>query len=618
MNFYEHQDRARKRTKVIVLLFIVAVIIIMGVIVVPVGLASEWNGGAIAIASVCCLLIVGISTLVKLGQLNDGGRVVAEMLGGTELQTSGRNKAEQKVKNIVEEMAIASGMPVPSIFIIEDNSINAFAAGWTPSDAVIGVTRGCIEQLNRDELQGVIAHEFSHISHGDMRINIRLIGVIFGIMAIGITGWIFARYIGPIILRSSSRSRSKEGVGGAGIGLAVIVFGLFLVICGSVGTFFGRLIQAAVSRQREFLADASAVQYTRNPNGIGSALRKIGGIPQQSSFSKDGGQCNHMFFSQAVRSLFASHPPTTERVARVEGIDVASLPAPTRVESGGVSENISGFSSTSVAQGVQEASGIQEEYVARAKLAINNISPTIKEALHNSWSARLVMYSLLINKGDPKQHKLLTNLLSDQEFVELKNLLPLVKKEDRASRLPMIDLAAPALKQMSNEQQVAFAKTLTTLVNSDHVYSRFEWVLVSVIKKHLANKNVRADSKKANKTLARCSKEINVVLSALAYSGADSGDLASGAHGHAWRVTGLKEMTMVQVNDCTMESMQKSLCALQSLRFVEKQKFLQACESCVENDGNVTVAEAETIRGIGDMLDCPIPMFGATPNMSPQ
>ena len=431
MNFYEHQDRARKRTKIIVFLFIVAVFMIVAMVVVPVGLVSEWNSSAIVVSAVFCLLIVGISALVKLGQLNDGGHVVAEMLGGTELQRTGSNSSERKVNNIVEEMAIASGMPVPPVYIIEDDSINAFAAGWTPSDAVIGVTRGCIEKLSRDELQGVIAHEFSHISHGDMRINIRLIGVIFGIMALGITGWIFVRHIGPMILYSSSRSRSKEGAGGAGIGLAIIVFGLFLVICGAVGTFFGRLIQAAVSRQREFLADASAVQYTRNPDGIGSALRQIGGIPEQSTFAKDAGQCNHMFFSQAVNSLFASHPPIAERVARVEGIDASTLPNPVDTQKSVVTEGVSGFYSTNVKICVQDASSIQGKYLVRSKRALKNISPIIKDALSNGWSARLVVFSLLIDLGDKEQQKTLVHLLSSEELVELRKLFPLVYKENR-------------------------------------------------------------------------------------------------------------------------------------------------------------------------------------------
>ena len=610
MNFYEHQDRAQKRTKIIVFLFIVAVLMIVAMVVIPVGLVSEWNPGAIVISAVFCLLIVGISTLVKLGQLNDGGHVVAEMLGGTQLQRTNNNSSEQKVNNIVEEMAIASGMPVPPVYILEDTSINAFAAGWTPSDAVIGVTRGCIEQLNRDELQGVIAHEFSHISHGDMRINIRLIGVIFGIMALGITGWIFVRHIGPIILHTSSRSRSKEGAGGAGIGLAIILFGLFLVICGAIGTFFGRLIQAAVSRQREFLADASAVQYTRNPDGIGGALRQIGGIPEQYSLAKESGQCNHMFFSQAVNSLFASHPPISERVARIEGIDISSLPDPVGAQTSGGHEQISGFSSTSVKTSVQEASAIRDKRIIRARCAINNISPLIRESLENSWSARLVMFSLLIDEQDEKQQKLLKDVLSGNELVELQRLFLLVNKEEESSRLPMIDLASPALKQLSSKQQGVFAKTLVDIIRSDDEVSRFEWVLVSVIKKHLTSSSLQKLSKGSNKKLRSLSSDVVLVLSMLAYSGAENKEQAGMAFDHALNEVGLKHEEICGVKKCNMNSVHSALLNLCSLLFVEKEKLLRACGLCVEHDGIFTVAEAETIRGIGDVLDCPIPMIG--------
>ena len=610
MNFYEHQDRARKRTKVIVFLFIVAVLMIIAIVIVPVGFMSEWNEGAIAIAAVFCLLIVGISTLVKLGQLNSGGHVGAEMLGGTELETTGGNPAQRKVKNIVEEMAIASGMPVPPVYIIEDDSINAFAAGWTPSDAVIGVTRGCIEQLSRDELQGVIAHEFSHISHGDMRINIRLIGVIFGIMAIGITGWIFVRYVGPILLRSAARSRSKEGAGGAGIGLAIIVFGLFLIACGAVGTFFGRLIQAAVSRQREFLADASAVQYTRNPTGIGSALRKIGGIPKDISFSKDAGQYNHMFFSQAVQSLFASHPPINERVARVENVDVSSIATPQVEHVAKQVTTASGFSSGFIKNGVQEAGKLQGPYIDLAKKAIGCIPLYLRESLMNGWSARLAMVALLVDANQPQQKTFLEQKLTAQELVELEKLIPLVRKIDHASWLPMADLAAPALKQLSSKQQILFAQLLSGVAKSDSVITRFEWVLVSVIQKHLANNVINKVSKRANKKLNSLKPDVIAVLGSLAYSGAKSQNEAVNAFKIGIKETGFNSVKMPSVQECGVEELHGSLQKLETLLFTEKQRFLQACELCVEHDGMVTVAEAETIRAIGDVLDCPIPMFG--------
>ena len=608
MNFYEHQDRARRRTKIIVFLFIVAVLLIVCVVTVPVGLFSEWNPGAIATAVVFCVLIVGISTLVKLRQLSSGGHVVAEMLGGTAVQTSDGDPAKQRIKNIVEEMAIASGMPVPPVYVIEDDSINAFAAGWSTSDAVVGVTRGCIEQLDRDELQGVVAHEFSHISHGDMRINIRLIGVIFGIMALGITGWIFVRYIGPAVLYSSSRSRSKDGAGGAGVGLAIILFGLFLMICGAVGTFFGRLIQASVSRQREFLADASAVQYTRNPMGIGGALRKIGNVPDGAAFSKDAGQCNHMFFSQAVRSLFASHPPITERIARVEGVDIDSLPESELSVSG--SGVVSSFSSSSVKESVSEAGSVQKKYLQRAASAIRGIDPVVREKLSNSWSARLVMVSLLIDEEPAGQSSTVTKLLTNPEIAELKTILPLISKIDRASRLPLVDLAAPALQQLSDSQRKEFGGVLDAFAKSDGVISRFEWVVISVLQKHLSIKFGKASNQKANKTLSSLAADAVLVLGSLAYSGADTPSHAAAAFEQGMASIQLRGLSIPALELCTMDGVQRALRRLQSLRFIERRRFLSACEVCAVHDDKVTVAEAETIRAIGDVIDCPVPMFG--------
>ncbi|MDP7008356.1 MAG: M48 family metallopeptidase [Phycisphaerales bacterium] len=588
-------------------LFAIAVALIIGIVVIPIGLFSEWNPSAMVVAGLFCVLIVGISSLVKLGQLNDGGQVVAEMLGGTELPTTNKSNSEQRVQNIVEEMAIASGMPVPTVYSIEDDSINAFAAGWTPSDAVIGVTRGCIEKLNREELQGVIAHEFSHISHGDMRINIRLIGVIFGIMAIGITGWIFVRYIGPVVLRSSSRSRSKEGAGGAAIGLGIILFGLFLVTCGSIGTFFGRLIQSAVSRQREYLADASAVQFTRNPLGIGNALRKIGGIPKHLSFSKEAGQCNHLFFTQAMRSLFASHPPINERIARVEGIDVSSLPEQHCTQPSQVAGS-SHFSASVVQETMQDIGSVQQQYLDRAKQAIANIPDVLHEALLDAWSARFIVLALVVDPTQQECSSLLHRYLTVEERNKLDSIIPIVQKSGRASRLPMIDLAAPAMRQLSTNQKQNFLNLLKTIVACDGVIDRFEWVVVYVVEKHLS---ITPKKSKSNKLISDFPQEAGLVLSTLAYSGADNQTQAEQVYVHAASKIDMQNILIASVHDCDISRVHQALNALETLRFTEKQRFLECCETCVVHDEKISIAEAETIRAIGDALDCPIPMFGA-------
>lgn len=608
MNFYEHQDRAQRRTKIIVFLFFLAVVCIVAIVAIPTGIATEWELAPTVGTAVVCLLVVGIATIIKLGQLKGGGRVVAEMMGGTLLQQSGSTQSEKRVQNVVAEMAIASGMPVPPIYIVDDDSINAFAAGWTPSDAVIGVTKGCIEQLSRDELQGVVAHEFSHISHGDMKINIRLIGVIFGIMVLGITGWILVRYIGPAVLRSSSRSRSKEGAGGAGVGLGIIVFGLFLALCGVIGTFFGRLIQAAVSRQREFLADASAVQYTRNPNGIGGALRKIGGITPLTSTPSDASQCNHMFFSQAMNAMFASHPPVEERVARVEGIDVASIDVQSKNETHKTSVGdslASGFSSRSVQRAIENNEGAIQESLVLSKKILSSIGSYILERVREPWSARLVLFALLVDENQPKQLQIVAKNLTVVEFVEYKKIAKEIAKTSDADRLPIIDLACPSLQQLSTKQKSDFNKMLTLLIQSDGVMDRFEWVFVTVVQKHIAPLKIE----RGNKTITASGVSVSLVLGMLAYYGATVKEAAQDAFISGAKTCGLENNTIPKLTDCSIEALRNALRRLQTMRYVDRKQFLLGCEKVVVHDGFVTATEAEVIRAIGDVLDCPIPLF---------
>ena len=606
MNFYEHQDRAQNRTKLIVFLFFVAVFCIVAIIVAPVGFLSEWDIGTVLIALVVCLLIIGGASLCKLIQLRGGGSTVAEMLGGVPISLHGKNNSEQRVQNIVEEMAIASGSPVPQLYIVEDSGINAFAAGWSADDAVIGVTRGCIEKLNRDELQGVIAHEFSHISHGDTRINIRLIGVIFGIMAIGITGWVLVRFVGPAVLRSSSRSRSKEGAGGAAIGLGIIVGGLFLALCGAVGTFFGRMIQAAVSRQREFLADASAVQYTRNPEGIGGALRKIGGLTPMKRITSDVSQCNHIYFSQAMRAVFASHPPIEERIARVEGIDVSTLDAPDRVYSEEQSEVISSFSSSSVERSVAGGAGAGVIHMECAKSVIKKINPFVREAISDPWSARIVIYALLARNND-ESLQLLKQILSSSEFGVFTKLAPIVASQGPIVRLPLIDLAAPVLRRLSKPQKDLFIKAIIDVSQADKNIDFVEWMTITVLKKHLYGGDI-SKTKTRGAGISLYVKSLSVLLGMLAYSGTRDDKNSATGYTLAMEFLGL-EFEMPSINSCTLKNIQTAIGELRSMKFVDRQLYLRACVICASSDGKITIAEGEAIRVIGDSLDCPIPLF---------
>ncbi|HHH89125.1 MAG TPA: heat-shock protein HtpX, partial [Aliiroseovarius sp.] len=288
MDFFQHQDQARRQTALLVLFFSLAVIslvVLTNLLVMFLfgfidsqTLNSPDLGGAFlarfdwqtffGIGAVVIAVIL-LGSLYKIHSLSRGGDAVAEMLGGQRIVDGSGDLDRQKVLNVVEEMAIASGTPVPPVYLIDEDGINAFAAGFSPGDAVIGVTRGCIRQLNREQLQGVIAHEFSHILNGDMRLNIRLMGILHGILILGLIGYFLLR--GGSHRHYYQRSSRNSGSG------AILGLGLGLVVIGYTGTFFGNLIKAAVSRQREFLADASAVQFTRSNQGIAGALKRIGG-----------------------------------------------------------------------------------------------------------------------------------------------------------------------------------------------------------------------------------------------------------------------------------------------------------------------------------------------------
>jgi Zn-dependent protease with chaperone function len=340
MDFFEAQDRARRRTRRLVVLFVFAV---AGTIAAGYFLAVAllrhsprhdrpdyiysrlddrmqwWYPDVFAGIAGATLAVVGFASLYKWSQMKQGGAAVAEMVGGRAVDPGTTDLRERRLLNVVEEMAIAAGIPMPAVYVLdEEPGLNAFAAGLTTADAAVAVTRGTLDKLSRDELQGVIAHEFSHILNGDMRLNVRITAIVFGILVIGL--------VGRGILRGLFYGRARPRGGGRdkGGGIAVLVaVGLALLIIGYIGYFFGRLIQAAVSRQREFLADASAVQFTRNPLGIGGALKKIGGYALGGTMiHNSAGEIGHFFIAQAFRSnfggLWATHPPLDERIRAIE------------------------------------------------------------------------------------------------------------------------------------------------------------------------------------------------------------------------------------------------------------------------------------------------------------
>ena len=443
-----------------------------------------WNPGLFAVVSLGTLALIGGGSLYRVASLAGGGHSVAEMMGGRPLSAQTTDPDERKILNVVEEMAIAAGTPVPPVYLLEqEDGINAFAAGYAPGDAVIGVTRGCIQNLTRDELQGVIAHEFSHILNGDMRLNIRLIGALYGILLISMTGWIIFRSTANANQYDNRRDGDRRGSN------PWPLVGLALYVLGYIGVFFGNLIKAAVSRQREFLADASAVQFTRNPDGIAGALKKIGALAEGSRVrAPEAQEASHLFFGDAVGHLlgiFATHPPLVERIRRIDpsfegdfskvrigdaGQIPPEAPAPAtlrpQVRPG---RGVFRFNPSEM---VNRVGTIEPRQLAYASSVLTAIPDPLKALAYEPYGARAVVFALLVD-GDSGalQAAQLDRLAAYAEPAlvrEVEKILPTVHRLTPELRLPLVSMVVPTLRRLSRDQFQTFVAGVRELIQADN------------------------------------------------------------------------------------------------------------------------------------------------------
>jgi len=662
MNFFEHQDAARKKTGRLVVMFILAMIgIIIGVYLVVAGaivFIGGYSGGSVggeallnpillgAVAG-ATILIVGSSSLIKIASLGGGGSVIAESLSGRRLAADTHDLTERRVLNVVEELAIASGVPVPPVYMMDQEAgVNAFAAGYSPGDAVIGVTRGCAERLSRDELQGVIAHEFSHILNGDMRLNIRLIGLLHGILVIGLVGYFILRSVfhGGSYGRRSSRSKGEGGWI-----LAILAIGAGLVAVGSIGTFFGTWIKSAVSRQREFLADASAVQFTRNPDGIAGALRKIGGFRTGSKVhNPNAPQASHMFFGQAVTSgfnaLFATHPPLDERIRRIDpGWDgrFAESTAPTRemgptaaaaapqlaIERARAQARAHAASrahaaapaAMGLAAGAAAAAAVATigqptpAHVEYARDLLASLPESLREAAHETFGARAAVYALLVGRDDDVQRAQLGLLERDAEegvFAVVRSILPDIAQLGVEFRLPLLDAAMPALRAMSPKQYERFRANVIQLIRADERLELFEWCLQRILLQHL-DAHYRGRGARPRRIhhygLQRLEGPLARVLSTLAYVGAADGDAAQRAFEAGAGQLGIAGLDLLAPAELRFDGLDAALDELDRIKPQLKRTVILACAATIASDREVKAEEVELFRAIGETLGCPVP-----------
>lgn len=636
-DFFIQQDKARRRTSLLILLFVLAVLgIILSVYLAAivtfaaVGYNTSTRAHSYSAVEASFLqptlflgiagvtsAVVGMGSLYKIHQLAAGGEAVALMLGGRPINANSRDLHERRVLNVVEEMAIASGLPVPPVFVIEEKGINAFAAGHRPSDAVIGVTRGTVDLLNRDELQGVIAHEFSHILNGDMRLNLRLIGLIHGIIVISMIGYVILRTVG----RSSGRRREK-GEGGAVI--AVLLFGVALLIIGWIGSLFGQIIRAAVSRQREYLADSSAVQFTRNPDGIAGALKKIGGWAAGSKVEQPhASEVSHMFFSQALThsfaQMFATHPPLEERIRRldpqwdgkypknvvVESVDEITPSKPAKARRIPIPFPID------LAHLPGRVGELGVAQLAGASAILAEMPQRVTEAAHDPFSAVALVYAMLID-SDPDVERIqwegLARTVPAPILDETKRLVYYVQSLPRSSRLPAVELVLPTLKSLSKPQYLEFRKNAIALVRADRRVTLFELVL-QLFAIRCLDKNFGLPRGAGGMTRGRFPrKEISTVLAFLARAGAADERGALSAYRAGWSAfESASADQMPSPDDSSQSAFLQALDRLESAASELKRKTLAACAACITSDKNVTMDEYELLRAIASVLECPLP-----------
>ncbi|GHE20432.1 M48 family metallopeptidase [Halomonas urumqiensis] len=651
MDFFTAQDRARRLSGRLVVLLVVAVAALVAATVLVVAVAVVLLDGQmgagnplpraldprlLAGVAIAVVLVVGVASVTRHLQLRAGGSVVAEALGGRPLNLDTRDDNERRLLNIVEEMAIASGMPVPVVYVLEDAAVNAFAAGHEANDAAIGITRGAIELLDRDQLQGVIAHEFSHILHGDMRLNLRLVALLHGILVIGL--------VGRMLLRGASlgrRGRSSRRGGGAQ--LALVGAGIGLMAAGYAGTLCGNVIKAAVSRQREFLADASAVQYTRNPEGIGGALKTLAAYRLGSRLqASNAAEFSHLYFGSGVRfsRLTATHPPLEARIRRVlPGWD-GSLPEPfapppqlqgrqrfaSEVPAMTASPTTDSVQASptpvSSAQPIGDApsgAALASQVVAnvgnpdstdleRARQRLAGIDPRLIEAAHQPSAARALVYGILMGV-DPTTREAQRAVLIEQALPdvlsELERLDEPLAGLTPGDRLPLIELAQPVLRQLSVAQFARLRACLAALMAAETSPGPLQWslhrlVIVGIEGQRRGNRH---------RTLGDLAGPLSLLLSTLALAGQDDVVEARAALEQVAEVLGVPLDFVHQPP--SIEHLDWAIGRLVQLADGQRGALLAAMVCCVERDGRIVPEEAELLRSVAWSLGWPLPLGAA-------
>ena len=642
MNFFQQQENARVKTRWLIFIYLLAV----GAIIISLdavflalkttldsertlstGLQSLLSSetGNLVILSVVIVIFIGLASLYRVMSLSGGGARVATLLGGTHVD---RRHPDRKVKillNVAEEMAISSGVPVPQVYVLEQEAgINAFAAGHQPEDAVIAVTRGALDTFDRDELQGVIGHEFSHILNGDMRLNMRLLGPIFGISLIGM--------IGRILLRSNRRVRVSSNKGSSGVAVILLV-GASLAVIGFVGQLAARMIKAAISRQREFLADASAVQFTRQKQGIGSALKKIAAWQYGSELNDLGAEeVSHMLFANGLQQhfsgVFATHPPITDRLARIgmrfEKGELSRLADEMKhtvddrenpVRNMSVGEEFSGLAEAGTARSVTAATDLPgDESLHDARLVIDHIPEKIRCDCESTTTVREVVVALALASevsAKRRQLEIIRDSASGINEAQVLIVREIMDTRNPGLRLPVLDLAFPVLRRLTYQQQLELYQLLESIIPLDGEVSSFEYMLSRLMQQMLVeNHRPSRFSGKRRLKLSSLVYQFRTLFSVVAIFGHDDIEPARRAYNAGMEnLFGSQAWPEFYLPKEWTSHFDAALADIDRARPLVKEEVINSLKRTIEFDAHLRIEEYELLRVISALLHCPMPLL---------
>lgn len=625
MDFFAAQERARKTSRWLVWWFVLCVIVVVAVLYLlaafgkPLllekqGLVSQgfvwWDQGLATIIAPSAGGIIVLGSLFKLMQLSGGGSVVARDLGGRAIDPSTSDPLERRLLNVVEEMAIASGLAAPEVWVMDDeDGINAFAAGTDPSNAVIGVTRGCLERLNRAELQGVVAHEFSHILNGDMKLNMRLMGWIFGLVMIAMLGRMLIQ-----LLRHFSGSRDSKGMGPIAV---VAVAGIALWLVGSVGAFFAKLLQAGVSRQREYLADASAVQFTRNPSGLADALKKIGGYPRNGALqTARAAEARHLFFvkSDLLSMGFATHPPLEKRIKTLDPAWAGEMMRTSK-------EVV--FPERELRKPVRQPSMLAPATNSFSLDRLGDsarLDPEVGAAILNQLEqgnivfsskseAKALLFGLLLAQDPPWQERTVDILrqrmdgeMADRAMIWNRHLIG----KSSAEKLALVDLSLPWLRRMSTDEATTFIGVTGQLIIADGRVNLFEFMLQKVIARQVSvGLGLRQVAKIRHHSLRPLETEVALLIGTFASVSGDAHSMER-ASAEFETHTG-RRLSHLSAKPVDLNAISKTLMELEAATPLVKVQTLRLCGLVATHDGVLQDEEVELLRAVAEAIGAPLP-----------